>query len=211
MKNHFKSIILSLCLLTIDCCSTEATAETKQQSYDRHDSIDNFLTGNGYASQQALVKFLTQVNTSISQAKAEYFARTYIMECKQENINWDVAFVQMCHETNFLRFGNDVLPSQNNFCGLGATGNGVRGCEFQDIGTGIRAHVQHIKAYASNEPLRNKCVDPRYQLVKNRNLYARTVDQFTGTWATDKRYGESLKNKLETLKTIEQQIKTTRR
>lgn len=203
MKIFYKYLFLSIAFFTTGCKTIEATEQKRYNvSYNRND----LLTGKGRASQNALVKFLTQTNTKISKAKAEYFARTYIMECKQENINWDVAFVQMCHETGFLRFGNDVLPSQNNFCGLGATGNGVRGCEFPDIQTGIRAHVQHIKAYASNEPLRNKCVDPRYKLVRNRNLHAENVDQFTGTWATDKRYGKSLKKKLAILHEIEDKI-----
>lgn len=46
-------------------------------------------------------------------------------------LRWDYAFFQMAIETNYLSFRreggrrSDVRPSQNNFAGLGATGNGV--------------------------------------------------------------------------------------
>ena len=32
--------------------------------------------------------------------------------------------------------------------------------------TGIRAQIQHLKAYASAQPLTQRCVDPRYQYVQ---------------------------------------------
>ena len=57
-------------------------------------------------------------------------------------------------ETGFLRFGGDVKKEQYNFAGLGATGNGASGNGFKSIRIGIRAQVQHLKAYASKENLK---------------------------------------------------------
>ncbi len=68
-------------------------------------------------------------------------------EAIQEGVNPDLAFIQMCHETGFLRFDGTVDKSQNNYCGLGATGNGVKGSTFLDQKEGVRAHIQHLKAY----------------------------------------------------------------
>ena len=55
---------------------------------------------------------------------------------------------------------------QNNFCGLGVTVNGAKGCTFKTMRDGVRAHIQHLKAYASTEPLTNGCIDPRYGYVE---------------------------------------------
>lgn len=40
------------------------------------------------------------------------------------------------------------------------------GISFKDVRTGIRAQIQHLKAYASAEDLCQDCVDPRYKYVK---------------------------------------------
>jgi hypothetical protein len=113
-----------------------------------------------------MLKYLMNVNVTIPKKKAAYVVRTYILEASYEGVNHDVAFVQMCHETNFLRFGGDVSPSQNNFCGLGTISSSNVGVSFPDIRTGIRAHIQHLKAYASSRALSHRCVDPRFMLIR---------------------------------------------
>lgn len=54
---------------------------------------------------------------------------------------------------------------QNNFCGMGVTGKGMKGNSFDTPLLGIRAQVQHLKAYASVEGLKNACIDPRFKYV----------------------------------------------
>lgn len=80
----------------------------------------------------------------------------------------DVALAQACKETGFFRFGGLVQAEQNNFCGLGATGADNPGHSFPDRATGVEAHVQHLYAYATTEPLPAgiTLVDPRFSLVK---------------------------------------------
>ena len=68
----------------------------------------------------------------------------------------------MMHETGCLNYGGDVTKEQNNFAGLGTTGGGVKGAKFKTMTIGIRAVIQHLKCYASKEPLKGKCVDPRW-------------------------------------------------
>jgi len=109
----------------------------------------------------------------------------------------DSAICQMAHETNYLRFGGDVEARQNNFCGLGATGGGEPGLSFSSVKIGVRAHIQHLKAYANARPLRRKPVDPRFALVRRGR--APYVEGLTGTWATDPQYGAKLKRKLQAL------------
>lgn len=95
----------------------------------------------------------------------EKFAQIYIEECNAEGIRAEVAFCQAMKETGWLQFGGDVKANQYNFAGIGATGGGKPGHSFGSIRTGIRAHVQHLKAYANKEALKNTCVDPRFSYV----------------------------------------------
>lgn len=160
-------------------------------------SYSTNIMGHGNATEKMMYKFLRERNKSLSNQKISYIVKTYIWESSYEGINHDVAFVQMCHETNFLNFGGTVVQQQNNFCGLGTTSTSERGAYFKTIKDGIRAHVQHLKAYGSKAPLNNKCVDPRFSLVKRG--VAHNIYDLTGRWATDKNYGNALDQKLKQL------------
>jgi len=81
-------------------------------------------------------------------ARFDSLATYYMRHGEQLSIRWDVAFFQMMLETGSLRFGGDVRPDQNNFAGLGASGGGARGERFDDISTGVKAHLQHLLMYA---------------------------------------------------------------
>jgi N-acetylmuramoyl-L-alanine amidase len=123
------------------------------------------------------------------------FVDAYIYEANQEGVRPEVAFAQMCHETGFLRFGGQVSIGQLNFAGIGATDGGAAGASFSDILTGIRAQIQHLKAYASTEALNNTCVDPRFSLV-TRGCAPRVEDLGNGYWASSSDYGASLLSKI---------------
>lgn len=127
------------------------------------------------------------------------FCRIYIEECTAEGVKPEVAFCQTMKETGFLKFGGDVSISQYNFAGLGAVGNGASGDSFATVREGVRAQVQHLKAYASAEPLVNPCVDKRYRYVsKGCAPYVEWLgisENPSGKgWATAKRYGYSIVN-----------------
>lgn len=90
----------------------------------------------------------------------------YLTEGAAEGIRGDVAFAQSCLETgNFGFAGSAVTLDQNNFCGMGVTSNGVKGNSFDSPQMGIRAQIQHLKAYANTEALNGACIDPRFQYV----------------------------------------------
>lgn len=117
----------------------------------------------------------------------------YIKESKDESINSDIAFAQMCLETGYLSFGGLVKSDMNNFCGLGAIDEEHNGIIFENEEVGIRAHIQHLKAYASKKPLINACVDPRYKYVMPKGK-APQLKHLTGKWATDPEYSNKLEN-----------------
>jgi hypothetical protein len=93
------------------------------------------------------------------------FCQVILEEANAEGIRAEVVFAQAMKETGWLQFGGDVKITQFNFAGLGATGGGVSGNSFPNVRTGIRAQVQHLKAYASTEALKNTCVDVRFTYV----------------------------------------------
>ncbi len=127
------------------------------------------------------------------------FCTIYYEECQAEGIKAEVAFCQCMKETGFLKYGGDVAIEQFNFCGLGATGGGNPGNSFDSVRMGVRAHVQHLKAYASNKPLVNPCVDPRFTYVtRGAAAYVEWLginENPAGKgWAVALRYGYSLRS-----------------
>lgn len=123
----------------------------------------------------------------------EQFAQIFYEEANAEGVKAEVAFTQCMKETGFLKYGGDVLPNQYNFAGIGATG-AVHGAKFKNVRTGIRAQIQHLKAYASTSPLKNACVDPRFNLVtRNTAPYVEWLgikENPNGHgWASAKNYG----------------------
>lgn len=111
-------------------------------------------------------------------------------EAVAEGVRPEVVFSQAMHETGWLQFGGDVQASQFNFAGIGATGGGAAGNSFSSVAIGLRAQVQHLKAYASTAPLNGTCVDPRFQYV-TRGI-APNVQDLGGKWAASASYGSSI-------------------
>jgi Mannosyl-glycoprotein endo-beta-N-acetylglucosaminidase len=147
--------------------------------------IDRVIS-NGNTSEIQLQVFLKNNNEN-ALVKFPDIPKLYREEASTEGVNYDIAFCQMCLETGFLRFGGDVKPEQNNFAGLGSIGGGSEAASFESARIGVRAHIQHLKAYASLEPLVNEVVDPRFRFV-TRGI-APLIDQLSGRWSADLDYG----------------------
>ena len=144
----------------------------------------------------------------------EKFASIYYEEATAEGIDPAVAWCQSMKETGWLQFGGQVKIEQFNFAGLGATDNGASGADFSKYGEngvrmGVRAQIQHLKAYAvsglTEKNLKYACVDPRFRLV---NKGSAKYVEWLGThenpigagWATGVDYGPGiikLMNQLE--------------
>jgi hypothetical protein len=149
------------------------------------------IMGEGQLSADQLIAFFMGNNPAADEDRVARLASMYVEECAVEGVNSDVAFAQMCLETGFLRLGGLVTEDMNNFCGLGATDPAHPGLYFPDERTGVRAHVQHLKAYGSTEPLVCEQVDPRYSYVMPKGK-SPTIQGLAGTWAADLGYGDKL-------------------
>jgi hypothetical protein len=126
--------------------------------------------------------------------------RHFIEEGAAEGVTGDVAFAQSVLETGWFRFGGAVPAWKNNFAGIGAV-NADPGAaaSFPDARTGVRAQIQHLRAYAdpsatacASPPLHNPCVDPRFHLVVPKGKAPAWNDLGSGNWATAPDYGRDI-------------------
>ena len=122
----------------------------------------------------------------------------YVEEAEAENINVDVAFCQAMLETGWLQYRGAVKIESFNFAGIGAVDSNPTGAaKFKSAREGIRAQIQHLKAYANKLPLNNEQVDPRFLLVKRGS--APNVEDLGGKWASDVQYGNKIVKLMESL------------
>ena len=186
------TIVLFFALFTFNSC----VSMPKQK---KHASLQlsRRILDQGKLTADQLTDYFVSRNAEADRAYILQFAQYYIEEAAAEGINSDVAFAQMCLETGFLRFGGLVQPEFHNYCGLGAMDAEHPGEQFPDEQTGIRAHIQHLQAYATTEDVKlvKELVDPRYNWV-HKTKYIETIYQLAGTWATDPQYGEKLEANL---------------
>ena len=135
--------------------------------------------------------FPSVVYTDRGASNIKDFCKILYEEAQSEGVSPEVLYGQVMKETGYLKFGNLVQPNQCNFGGLGATGPGNPGYTFGSVREGLRAQVQHLKAYGSTESLVNPCIDARFKYV-GRGCAPRTVD-LNGKWAVPGvGYGESI-------------------
>lgn len=176
-------------------------------------TIDGYkIMGTSGVSLQQMVKYYNAnasypsfyQNTEAS--SIEDFCRIYLEECAYEGVKAEVAFCQAMKETNWLRYTGDVNIKQYNFAGLGATGNGASGNYFESPRIGIRAQIQHLKAYATTDGLNLACADPRYEyVIKGSAPYVEWLGKYENPyrigWATAVGYGTNIVTRIKNLKT----------
>ncbi len=128
------------------------------------------IAGPAEATKEEMLACVRRRNPSpkLPYCSLEELAQLYIVEGALENIRADIAWAQTLKETGAFRYGGIVLPEQNNFAGIGALNGSKQGqaATFETPLKGVRAQLQHLKAYASKEDLNSTCVDPRFGLVK---------------------------------------------
>ena len=179
------------------------------------------IMGSTQTSVEQMVNYYTSKTSGYDKFKAKYkgkydgvlakggartineFAQIVYDESIAEGVKPEVVFAQCMKETGYLKYGGDVLPNQYNFAGIGATG-AVHGANFNNVRMGIRAQIQHLKAYGSIYPLTNQCVDPRFNLVKRGSAqYVEWLGKNENPngygWATTKQYGYDIANMVNTL------------
>lgn len=98
-----------------------------------------------------------------------------------EGVRPDIVVAQAIKETGYFKFGGELTYKDNNFAGIGVTGTSGAKNSFATAREGIRAQVQHLKAYGSKDALVQACVDPRFNLVSRGS--APSLEELAGKWA----------------------------
>lgn len=161
---------------------------------DDYRSIGIF--GAAVATKAQAIAYIKLANPSVQLAcTVEELVDLYWQEAERELVRPDLALAQSLVETGAYRYGGDVQHHQNNFCGLGTVGGGVRGASFSSPQLGVRAHIQHLLAYTQTRRPATAIVDPRYDLAHNIRLERGVVDTWyglNGTWAMGSLYCEKI-------------------
>ena len=157
-------------------CPSQIRAKRKWEEFQRQiksggsgqgEDVSSYtkIMGKAVATVERMREYIKLKNPAVAQSVLDMIP-LYLSEGEAEGVRGDIAFAQSCLETgNFGFSGSAVTLEQNNFCGMGVTSNGKKGNSFDSPQMGIRAQVQHLKAYACMEELVNQKVDPRFKYV----------------------------------------------
>lgn len=122
----------------------------------------------------------------------EEVARLFVEEGENEGVRGDIAFAQSIFETDYFHFSDRVPPDLHNYAGFGAPSNPVR---FPDARTGIRAQIQHLRAYADptvdETGTATPLVDPRWDHIDPKGI-APTWEELSERWSTGSEYGQKI-------------------
>ncbi len=156
---------------------------------------DTAIMGTSVATAEQLVSYYYRYKSTPPKLTCTLYelATYFITEGAAEGVRGDIAFVQAVIETGWFQYsGSSVSWQDNNFCGLGATGNPNDVVKSESAQIGVRAQIQHLKAYGSTAPLSNALVDPRFYYVR-RGIAPLWVN-LSGTWAANTAYGSHILN-----------------
>jgi probable enterotoxin B len=186
--------ILQLLLATSAIASTigftteyvQAAEQTTVQASQNSNIVFHNIMGSSEASKAQMISYFKALNISGYKlpVSIDDFVNIAYEEAQTEGVRGDIVVAQAFLETGYFRYGNGngiVQAEDNNFAGLGAVSKDQSHCKFKDAREGLRAQVQHLKAYGSTNPLVNGKVDPRFDLVARGS--AKTLEELGGKWA----------------------------
>ena len=172
------------------------------------------IMGTAVATAKQMQEYIKKVNANVAQSVIDMIP-FYLSEGNAEGVRGDIAFAQSCLETgNFAFSQSAVTLDQNNFAGMGVTQNGMKGLSFDTPQLGIRCQIQHLKAYASTDALKNENIDPRFKYVTRGSapyvewLGIQENPKGIG-WAAGAGYGEKILTVLNKITGISASAETT--
>ncbi|MDR0475467.1 MAG: glucosaminidase domain-containing protein [Treponema sp.] len=147
------------------------------------DQIPVYIMGNGRLSRNLVVSYIVNKGSSMNRQRIDELVGDYIREAGEEGVNHDIAIAQMCYATWFLN--NQRLIATHNYAGLNTDmGISARGSSRHFNPTeGVRAHIQHLKGYASTVQPQKDIVDRRYDLLGAIRGTVQTLDDLFAAWS----------------------------
>ena len=148
------------------------------------------IKGTQVATVDRMYQFVKSKNANFDPEIAKYF---YSVGAKY-GIRGDIAICQSCVETGYFKYPSPtaVTPEDHNYCGLGVTTTGKKGCIFDTVEEGVTAQIQHLYAYCCKDaiPSGETLIDPRFNYVTRG--CATTWEALGGKWATGTTYGTQI-------------------
>jgi len=138
------------------------------------------ILGSSSINKNSVISYVRFRNPSVNLWELDQLYNYYETEARIEGVNLDIAIAQMLRTTNFL--SNNRITT-HNYAGLEPVGrfNG----SFLTPRAGVRAHIHHLKGYASRH-LVNQNESPR-RFVLEQNGYLGNIgtldDRFFRIWA----------------------------
>lgn len=137
------------------------------------------ILGKSTLGASHLAKYIDEKNKSKKiNTSSEKLATLYLKEGDVEGVRGDLAFLLAASFTNDFNFNGNVKSTTNNFGGIYKTEKTPY--TFKTVEEGVKAHIQHLKAYSTTSALKGKVVDPKYKYVKKGS--ATTFEDLNGTW-----------------------------
>lgn len=201
--SFFRALIAGVFVgLAAACGSGSPTSPASPQPPPANTTV-SIMGGSRLNARQIVAWFNARqprpVGVYAATAAVDDLARYFIEEGAAEGVTGDVAFMQSVVETGWFRFSGAVPASSNNFAGIGATDANPSPAIFPDARTGVRAQIQHLRAYSdpaaltcTMPPLANPCVDPRFHLVAPKGKASTWNQMGNGNWATATTYAASI-------------------
>lgn len=126
----------------------------------------------------------------------DMLAALFVGEGEREGVRGDIAFAQAVLETGWFGFPGSVTPSHNNFGGMGAGGGPAW---FSSATAGVRAQIQHLRAYADSTatrcavpPLHAPCEAPAFAFVIPKGKAPTWNVMGNGNWASAPDYASKV-------------------
>ena len=196
-----------------------SSSEKESSSSEEQSGVIPILGASVLTKSQLLAYSSSHISSMRLTCSVEELIGYYLTIGAKYGVRGDIAYLQAIIETGWFKYnrpkgyyeyengawvykdgprpeGYYVVPSDNNFCGLGVTGyiseNNTL-CRFDTAALGVEAQIQHLYAYACKSPLPSGTtkIDPRFGLVA-RGCAPNWNDLGNGNWASDKRYGEKI-------------------
>ena len=149
------------------------------------------MLGTNVATAERMYQFVKSKNSSFDREIAEQF----IAVSTVYGMRGDIALCQSIIETGWFKYtgGTAVTPDDHNYCGLGVTTLGQKGCQFSTVKEGVTAQIQHLYAYCCTKaiPSGETLVDPRFNYVQ-RGTAPNWEDLGSGKWAAAAGYGTAI-------------------
>jgi hypothetical protein len=159
------------------------------------------IIARGSVTERGIAAYARSQNPSVNTGTLNRLIGIYFREAENEGVNSDIAIAQMLYATNYLR---NQRVTAHNYGGLSPTpGWNGRFPHYLNDGMteGVRAHIQHLKGYASRAPLQNRNVDPRYDILAGLGYLgsARIFDDLYRLWSENPNYGNEIERILNGL------------